>query len=43
MAKAAMENLQNFSASEKLKQAAITFMTTHLATKEERMQLKQSF
>jgi len=37
MAAAAMSNLQNFAATEKLKQAAITFMTTHLATKEERM------
>jgi hypothetical protein len=32
-----MSNLKLFTATEKLKQAAITFMTTHLATKEERM------
>lgn len=38
-----MKNLQQFTATEKLKQAAITFMTTHLASKEERMYLKQSF
>jgi len=43
MATAALSNLNNFTASEKLKQAAITFMTTHLATKQERMYLMQSF
>lgn len=43
MSKTALGNLKNFTAEAKLKQAAITFMTTHLATKEERMQLKQSF
>jgi len=43
MSKTALGNLKNFTAEAKLKQAAITFMTTHLSTKEERMQLKQSF
>lgn len=36
VSKQAMSNLRDFTANTKLKQAALTFMTTHLATKEER-------
>lgn len=43
VAKQTISNLQDFRAETKLKQAAITFMVTHLSTKQEQKELKKSF
>lgn len=43
LALSGLKNLRNFTAEAKLRNAALTFMTTHMATKEERQHLKQTF
>lgn len=39
----AMKNLKDFRAETKLQQAALTFLATHLITKEEMKELHQTF
>jgi pyrroloquinoline quinone (PQQ) biosynthesis protein C len=39
----AMKNLKEFNASSKLQQAALTFLTTHLISKEEMTELQKAF
>ena len=43
LAKKTFLNLQGFSVESKLKLAAITFMVTHLSTKQEQVELQKSF
>lgn len=39
----AIENLKSFTAQSKLKQASLTYMVTHLATKQEQQRIKDTF
>lgn len=38
-----LNNLMEFTAESKLKQASLTFMVTHLSTKKEQQKLKEAF
>lgn len=43
LAEKAINNLQKFKNESKLKQATLTFMTSHLATKKQMQELRNSF